>query len=140
MVRDGIANIVFRIRELGFEPRRLRTDSCESRCPAHQSAEWALSITRNEQVLPRRRSFREDRHRTPSQFSIPTASRSIRGKIRHQRRAHQRHACPWVAHFSTCGPRLAAGIRAVPTTGDPAVPSPSCQFGRSRVGFRIVGL
>ncbi len=48
MVCDGVANIVIRLQESGFDPRKVGPDSWESRCPAHRSAECALSITRNE--------------------------------------------------------------------------------------------
>ena len=48
MVRDGVANIVIRLHESGFDPRKIGPDSWESRCPAHRSADCALSITRNE--------------------------------------------------------------------------------------------
>ena len=48
MARDGVANIVNRLQECGFDPRRVGHDSWESRCPAHRSADHALSITRNE--------------------------------------------------------------------------------------------
>jgi hypothetical protein len=48
MVCDGVANIVIRPQESGFDPRKVGPDSWESRCPAHKSAEWALSIARNE--------------------------------------------------------------------------------------------
>jgi hypothetical protein len=48
MVCDGVANVVIRLQESGFDPRKVGPDSWESRCPAHRSAEWALSITRNE--------------------------------------------------------------------------------------------
>ena len=48
MVRDGVANVVFRLQELGFEPRKVGADAWESRCPAHRSADRALSITRSE--------------------------------------------------------------------------------------------
>jgi hypothetical protein len=48
MVWDGVANVVIRLQECGFDPRKVGPDSWESRCPAHRSAEWALSITRNE--------------------------------------------------------------------------------------------
>jgi len=47
MARDGVANIVDRLRERGFDPRRVGRDSWESRCPAHRSANHALSITRD---------------------------------------------------------------------------------------------
>jgi hypothetical protein len=48
MVCDGVANVVIRLQESGFDPRKIGPDSWESRCPAHRSAECALSITRNE--------------------------------------------------------------------------------------------
>ena len=48
MVRDGVANIVSRLRECGFEPRKVGHDAWEARCPAHGSLDHALSITRNE--------------------------------------------------------------------------------------------
>jgi hypothetical protein len=48
MVRDGVANIVSRLRECGFDPRKVGHDAWESRCPVHRSLEAALSITRNE--------------------------------------------------------------------------------------------
>ena len=48
MVFDGVANVVIRLQESGFDPRKVGPDSWESRCPAHRSAEWTLSITRNE--------------------------------------------------------------------------------------------
>ena len=48
MVRDGVANIVRRLYECGFEPRRVGGDAWRSRCPAHRGCEHALSITRNE--------------------------------------------------------------------------------------------
>ncbi len=48
MVRDGVANIVCRLRKFGFDPRKVGSDAWESRCPAHRSADWALSITRSE--------------------------------------------------------------------------------------------
>ena len=48
MVRDGVANMVIRLQESGFDPRRVGPDSWESRCPGHRSADCALSITRNE--------------------------------------------------------------------------------------------
>ena len=48
MVRDGVANMVIRLQESGFDPRKAGPDSWESRCPAHRSADCALSITRNE--------------------------------------------------------------------------------------------
>ena len=48
MARDAVANIVIRLQECGFDPRKVGPDSWESRCPAHRSADCALSITRNE--------------------------------------------------------------------------------------------
>ncbi len=48
MVRDGVANMVIRLQESGFDPRKVGPDSWEARCPAHRSADCALSITRNE--------------------------------------------------------------------------------------------
>ena len=48
MACDGVANIVNRLQERGFDPRRVGHDTWESRCPAHRSAAHALSITRNE--------------------------------------------------------------------------------------------
>ena len=48
MVRDGVANIVIKLQESGFDPRKIGPDSWESRCPAHRSSDRALSITRNE--------------------------------------------------------------------------------------------
>ena len=48
MVCDGVANVVIRLQQSGFDPRMVGPDSWESRCPAHRSAGWALSITRNE--------------------------------------------------------------------------------------------
>ena len=48
MVRDGVANVVIKLHESGFDPRKIGPDSWESRCPAHRSADCALSITRNE--------------------------------------------------------------------------------------------
>jgi hypothetical protein len=48
MVRDGLTNIVSRLQDRGFDPRRVGGDAWESRCPAHRSVDHALSITRNE--------------------------------------------------------------------------------------------
>jgi hypothetical protein len=47
MVRDAVANVVVRLQERGFEPRKIATDSWESRCPAHRGSDHALAITRN---------------------------------------------------------------------------------------------
>ena len=48
MVRDGVASIVHELQKRGFDPRRVRADSWESRCPAHRSTDHALSISRDE--------------------------------------------------------------------------------------------
>ena len=48
MVRDGVVNIVVRLRECGFDPLRVGEDAWESRCPGHRSVDHSLSITRNE--------------------------------------------------------------------------------------------
>jgi hypothetical protein len=48
MVCDGVANVVISLQESGFDPRKVGPDSWESRCPAHRSAEWALSTARSE--------------------------------------------------------------------------------------------
>ena len=48
MVRDGVANMVSRLQERGFDPRRVGHDAWESRCPGHRSLDHALCITRNE--------------------------------------------------------------------------------------------
>src|SRR5690242_6478803 len=48
MVRDGVANIVDRLRACGFEPRKVGHDSWEARCPGHGSVDHVLAITRNE--------------------------------------------------------------------------------------------
>ena len=47
MARDAVANMVDRLRERGFEPRRVGEDAWEARCPAHRSTDHALAITRN---------------------------------------------------------------------------------------------
>ncbi len=47
MLRDGVANIVIRLQERGFDPRKVGSDAWESRCPGHRSADCALSITRD---------------------------------------------------------------------------------------------
>ena len=46
--RDGVANIVIRLQECGFDPRKVGDDSWESRCPAIEVRLHVLSITRNE--------------------------------------------------------------------------------------------
>jgi hypothetical protein len=48
MVRDGVANMVVRLRDRGFDPCKVGADSWEARCPAHRSVDHALAITRNE--------------------------------------------------------------------------------------------
>ena len=48
MVRDGVANIVDRLHERGFDPRKVGHDVWESRCPVHRSLDYDLFITRNE--------------------------------------------------------------------------------------------
>jgi hypothetical protein len=48
MARDAVANVMDQLRERGFAPRKLGHDAWESRCPAHRSSDYALSITRNE--------------------------------------------------------------------------------------------
>ena len=47
MVRDMVANFVYRLLERGFDPRRVGPDAWESRCPGHNSTDHALSITRD---------------------------------------------------------------------------------------------
>jgi hypothetical protein len=48
MARDGVTNIVIRLQEHGFDPRRVGSDAWEARCPAHRSLDHALAISRNE--------------------------------------------------------------------------------------------
>jgi hypothetical protein len=48
VTRDGVANMVERLWQRGFEPRKVADDAWESRCPAHGGLERDLSITRNE--------------------------------------------------------------------------------------------
>jgi hypothetical protein len=48
MVRDGVANLVIRLQECGFDPRRVGEDAWEARCPAHRGADDSLAITRDE--------------------------------------------------------------------------------------------
>jgi hypothetical protein len=48
MVRDGVANLVSRLRERECDPRKVGHDAWVSRCPAHRSLDRALSVTRNE--------------------------------------------------------------------------------------------
>ena len=64
MVRDGLANIVIRLQESGFDPRRIGPDSWESCCPAHRSADCALSIIRieHDRVLLESRSAENCQH------------------------------------------------------------------------------
>jgi hypothetical protein len=47
MVRDGVANLVIRLQECGFDPRRVGADAWEARCPAHRGADDSLAITRD---------------------------------------------------------------------------------------------
>jgi hypothetical protein len=49
MARDGVANIVHRLRERGYDPHRVESDAWESRCPVHRGTEHALAITRDDQ-------------------------------------------------------------------------------------------
>ena len=44
MARDAVANVIVRLQELGFEPRRVGSDAWEARCPAHRSTDHALAI------------------------------------------------------------------------------------------------
>ena len=48
MVRDSVANIVEKLREHGFDPRRVGSDSWEAQYPAHRSADHALAVTRDQ--------------------------------------------------------------------------------------------
>ena len=48
MVRDGVLNMVDRLRERGLDPRRIGGDAWEARCPAHRGADHSLAISRNE--------------------------------------------------------------------------------------------
>ncbi len=48
MVRDAVANVVYRLGECGYPPRKVGKDSWESRCPVHRGSDYSLSITRNE--------------------------------------------------------------------------------------------
>jgi hypothetical protein len=48
MVRDSVANLVIRLQESGFDPRRVGADAWEARCPAHLGNDDSLAITRNE--------------------------------------------------------------------------------------------
>ena len=48
MVRDGVLNMVERLRERGLDPRRTGDDAWIARCPAHRGADHSLAITRNE--------------------------------------------------------------------------------------------
>jgi hypothetical protein len=49
MARDGVANVVIKLRERGFDPRRLGAESWEARCPAHHGTDYSLAIARTEQ-------------------------------------------------------------------------------------------
>ena len=48
MVRDGVLNMVERLRERGLDPRRIGDDAWKARCPAHRGTDHSLTITRNE--------------------------------------------------------------------------------------------
>ena len=41
MVRDAVVNVVMRLMNRGYEPRKVGDDSWESRCPAHRSSDHA---------------------------------------------------------------------------------------------------
>ena len=47
IVRDAVANVVMRLMNCGYDPRKVGDDAWESRCPAHRSMDHALTITRN---------------------------------------------------------------------------------------------
>ena len=47
MVRDSVANIVSRLRECDFDPRKVGHDLWEARCPVHRGADHSLTITRD---------------------------------------------------------------------------------------------
>ncbi len=48
MVRDAVADVVYRLGERVYPPRKVGKDSWESRCPVHRGSDYSLSITRNE--------------------------------------------------------------------------------------------
>ena len=48
MVRDSVVNMVDRLKDRGFDPRRVGADSWEARCPGHRSADHALAVTRDD--------------------------------------------------------------------------------------------
>ena len=48
MVRDSVTNLVVRLQDCGFDPRKIGDNAWEARCPAHGSSDYALSITRGE--------------------------------------------------------------------------------------------
>jgi hypothetical protein len=48
MARDGVANIVNKLSQRGFDPRRIGADAWESRCPVHRGKEHALLIKRSD--------------------------------------------------------------------------------------------
>jgi hypothetical protein len=48
MSRDGVANIVNKLHQRGFDPRRVGEDAWESRCPVHGGKEHVLRIARND--------------------------------------------------------------------------------------------
>ena len=47
MAHDAVANVVMRLMNCGYDPRKVGDDAWESRCPAHRSADHALAINRN---------------------------------------------------------------------------------------------
>ncbi len=51
MARDGVANVVHKLRHAGLIRVQLGPDSWESRCPAHRGQEYAVAISLNEQDL-----------------------------------------------------------------------------------------
>jgi hypothetical protein len=48
MPRDCVANLVNRLQECGFDPRRVGDDAWEARCPVHRGTDHALAIGRND--------------------------------------------------------------------------------------------
>ena len=46
-MRDGVANVVSRLKECGLDPRKVDHDAWEARCPAHRSVDYALAIRRD---------------------------------------------------------------------------------------------
>jgi hypothetical protein len=64
MARDGVVNVVTRLTNCGYDPRKVGDDAWESRCPAHRSADHALAITRGpfDHVVLECRSARKCAH------------------------------------------------------------------------------